>query len=458
MSAVRKAVTQTSMKELWLVAYPLIVTNACSVIMQFVDRVFLSWYSPETLAACVPGGSLAFTFVALFMGIASYTGVFVAQYDGKRKKANISVSLWQGIIVSLISGVLIAGLTPLGFMLIDVFKHAPEVVVYEKQYFGILNIFGGVIIMNSALAAFFIGRGKTTVPMIVTIIGNILNMGFGYILIFGHFGMPELGIKGAAIATIIGNIGMILFYVVFIFTSKNQKNYRVGKLAGFYKPAFLRLIKYGVPNGFGFFMDVLSFSIFTFMVGHLDMLSLAASNIVLSMQSLSFMPILGLGLGVQVVVGRYMGMKRADQVTKVVKNASKIGFAYATTLGLLFFFVPTFFIGIFLPAGAQNGMEITKLAMPLMNIVSFFVLFDCIYLIFGDAIRGAGDTKFHMFTMVFCGWFLLLPGTYYFVYVTQKSVVFVWSWLTFYAAITAVFMTVRFFMGKWKKIDITAKA
>ncbi|MGB2578898.1 MATE family multidrug resistance protein [Elusimicrobium simillimum] len=425
--------------------------------MQFTDRVFLSWYSPEALAACVPGGSLAFTFTALFMGIASYTGVFVAQYDGKKKRANISISLWQGIIVSVVSGVLIAGFTPLGFMLIDAFKHAPEVVAFEKTYFAILNSFGGFVILNSALAAFFIGRGKTTVPMAVSLVGNVVNLVLSYILIFGKFGMPQLGIGGAAVGTVMANVAMIACYSVFIFTQKNKKQFKVTRLAGFYKPAFLRLIRYGIPNGFGFFMDILSFSMFTFMVGHLDMMSLAASNIVMSMQSLSFMPILGLGLGVQVVVGRYMGMKRPDQVVEVVKNASKMGFVYAGVLGLLFFFIPRFFIGFFLPENAQNAEQITRLAMPLMNIVSMFVLFDCTYLIFGDAIRGAGDTKFHMIVMALCGWVLLVPGTYYIVYVLKKEVLTVWLWLTFYALITAIIMLARFLRGRWRRIDITAK-
>ncbi|ACC98050.1 Na+-driven multidrug efflux pump [Elusimicrobium minutum Pei191] len=449
--------SKSLIKEIWLVAYPLIITNASIVTMQFVDRIFLSRYSPDALAACVPGGSLAFTFVALFMGIAAYTGVFVAQYDGQKKRANISVSLWQGIIISLFSGIIIALLTPVGFWVIDLFDHAPEVVVLEKQYFGILNLFGGVIILTNALSAFFIGRGKTTVPMSVTIIGNIINMFFAYAMIFGHFGFPEMGIKGAGVAYIIGNAGMVFCYILFIFNHKNERKYRIAKLAGFNKLAFMRLVRYGVPNGFGFFTDILSFTIFTFFVGHLDMFSLAAHNIAISMQTLSFMPILGLGLGVQIVVGRYMGMKKPDKVVEVVKNACKMGLAYAGTLAALFILVPNIFIGLFLQTGAEGTAEITKLALPLIKIVSFFVFADCIYLIFGDTLRGAGDTKFHMVAMLASGWLILVPGTYIFVYILKKDVLFIWGWLTFYAVVTAVLMTVRFFMGRWRTIDITAK-
>jgi len=451
-----KLETRTSINELWRVAYPLIATNACVVLMQFADRVFLSWFSPAALAASVPGGTLSFLFVSLFMGLASYTGVFVAQYHGKGKRANIAVSLWQGIIVSLISGAIIALCTPAGFWLIDLFGHAPEAAALEKQYFGILNYGGVFLILNSALAAFFIGRGKTKAPMFVSIAGNLINAALAYVLIFGRFGLPGFGIKGAAWALIISNIFMIFIYLSFIFTAKNKKKYKVDKLAGFYKPAFVKLVRYGAPNGLGFFMDVLSFSMFTFMVGHLDMLSLGASNIAMSMQSLSFMPILGLGLGVQILTGRYMGMRRQDQVSKIVKNACKIGFAYAGVLSALFFFAPEFFTGLFLGAGAPYGPEITRLAAPLIKIVAFFILADCVYLLFGDAIRGAGDTKAHMIIMIFCAWVVMAPGAYYIIYVLKKGLVAVWLWLTFYAALTAVLMLGRFLQGKWRKIDITA--
>ncbi|MDR0291747.1 MAG: MATE family efflux transporter [Elusimicrobium sp.] len=448
--------THTSIKELWRISYPLIVTNACVVFMQFADRVFLSWYSPAALAASVPGGSLSFTFVSLFMGLAMYTGVFVAQYDGKNRRANIAVSLWQGIIVSLISGVVIALCTPAGFWLIDVFKHAPEVVVLEKQYFGILNYGGGFVILNSALAAFFIGRGKTRVPMFVSVLGNMANIALAYILIFGRFGLPSYGISGAAWAVIISNIIMIFIYISFIFTARNIKKYRITRLAGFYKPAFFKLLSYGVPNGFSFFMDVLSFSMFSFMMGHLDMLSLGASNIVLTMQMMSFMPLLGLSVGVQILTGRYMGMKKREEVYGVVKNACKLGFSYAGALAFMFVVIPGFFIGLFLESGAPLSSEITRLALPLMKIVALFIIGDCTYLMFGEAIRGAGDTKAHMIIMFVSAWIIMIPGTYYIVYILKKDIIAVWLWFTFYSFLTAALMLVRFFQGRWRKIDITA--
>lgn len=446
---------QASLSELWLLSYPLIITMAAQMLMQFVDRMMLAWYSHDALAAVVPSGTLAFTFASLFMGLASYTSVFIAQYAAQKRRASVTISLWQGIFLGVLSAIILASLTPLGFWVINSFGHDEPVRLLELKYFGILNLFGGVMVVNNALGSFFSGRGETKITMFAAIVGNLVNILLDYPMIFGKLGFPEMGMAGAAWATVIGAMSMTCMYSILIFTKKNRLKFRVDKLVGFYRPVFTRLVKYGVPNGFGFLMDIMSFSLFAFMIGNIDKISLAASNVVLSLQPMVFTVILGLGMGIQILVGRYMGKKRPDLAVKVVKNACKIGYLYAGLIGVLFFFAAPLFVGIFIAPGSADAEQIVQRALPLMKLVSFFVLFDATYLIFGEALRGAGDTKFYMYVMLACAWGLLVPGTWFIVYRLHGSVFWVWTWLTFYAALTAVFMIWRFLTGRWKKINIT---
>lgn len=451
----QKTYPQASLSELWFLSYPLIVTMAAQVVMQFADRMFLAWYSHDALAACVPGGVLAMTFGSLFMGLATYTSVFISQYYARKKFASVTVSLWQGILLAVLSSLLLASLTPVGNAVIRLFNHGPQVTPLEIQYFTILNIFGGFSVINNALASFFSGRGKTKVPMYTALFGNAVNIVLDYVMIFGKLGFPEMGIIGAAWATVLGSASMTVVFATLIFASKTGKAFKVSRLAGFYKPVFSRLLRFGVPNGFGFLMDIMSFTLFTFMIGNIDTISLQASNVVMSMQPVVFTVILGLGIGIQILVSKYQGLKRSDLAVKVVKNACKIGYAYAGLIGVSFFFFAPFFVGLFIPATSADAAEIAAKTYPLMKLVSIFVLFDATYLIFGEAIRGAGDTKFYMYVMLFCAWILLIPGTWVIVYKLRGSVFQVWSWLTFYAAITAVFMLWRFLAGKWKRISVT---
>lgn len=450
-----KTKKQASLLELWLLSYPLIVTMGAQVFMQFVDRMFLAWHSHEALAACVPAGALAMTFASLFQGLANYTSVFISQFYAQKKYASVTVSLWQGVWLAILSAVILAALTPAGNGLISWFQHGEAVTALEKQYFTILNLFAGLSVVNNALSSFFNGRGRTLVTMWVVLIGNVINIGLDYVMIFGKLGFPQMGIAGAAWATVFGMGSMTLLFTGLMSTSAASKQFKLVKLAGFYKPIFARMIRFGVPNGFGYLLDVVSFTLFTFMVGSLGVVSLQASNIVMSMQPLVFMVILGLGMGIQILVSKYQGLKRPDLSVQVVKNACKIGYGYAGVVSLCFFCFSAFFVQLFIVPGSAHAAEITERALPLVKLVSFFVLFDATYLIFGEALRGAGDTRYFMKVMLVCAWGLLIPGTWVIVYQWHASVFWVWSWLSFYAGLTAVFMLIRFWRGKWKHIHVT---
>ena len=451
-----KQTLQTSLSELWLLSYPLVITMAAQVIMQFADRMFLAWYSPQALGACVPGGMLAMTFGALFVGLSGYTNVFISQFNALKKRASVTLSLWQGIFLAFLSSVVLVSLTPAGRALIHAFGHAPEVRTLELQYFTLLNLFAGIAILNNALSSFFSGRGQTKIPMYVALVGNAANLVLDYILIFGKLGLPALGIKGAAVATILGGASMTVIFCTLIFRQKIRRTFKIFHLAGFYKPIFTRMVRFGLPNGFGILMDVISFTLFTFMVGNIDTLSLQASNIVMSMQPVVFMVIIGLGAGIQILVSKYQGLKRPDVSVQVVKNACTLGYAYAGSIALLFFFGAPLFLHLFIPAGTANGAQLAATTWPLMKWVSIFVLGDATYLIFGATLRGAGDTKFFMKVMMACAWLLLIPGTWFLVYKFHAPIALVWGWLTFYAWLTAVFMVIRFARGKWKNIRVTS--
>ena len=451
----KQTAAKAPLKELWVLSYPLIVLMGAQMVMQFVDRMFLAWHSPEALAACVPAGLLAFTFASLFMGLAGYTSVFISQFYAKKKNASVTISLWQGVWLSLISAALLAVLTPLGRWLIISFGHELSVQKLELSYFTILNIFGGFAVTNNALGSFFSGRGNTKIPMYTSLAGIALNMVLDYVFIFGKLGMPRLGIQGAAWATVISCACSTLIFCSLINTRQNRYTFKISRLAGFYKPIFMQMVRFGVPNGFGFLMDVLSFTLFTFMIGNIDTLSLQASNIVMSMQPVVFMVIVGLGGGIQILVSKYQGLKRPDLSMQVVKNACKLGYSYAIAISVLFFFGAPLFLHLFIPAATPNAQEVAALTLPLIKLVSCFVLMDATYLIFGDAIRGAGDTKFYMYVMLVCAWGLLIPGTWLIVYKWHLSVFWVWSWLTFYAGLTALLMLWRFWQGKWKSIEVT---
>ncbi len=437
------------------IAIPLIITTSSASIMQFTDRMFLSWYSADALAACLPAGLISFSMVSFFMGTCGYTSVFVANYYGQKRYARLSVALWQGVLVGAFFGLVVAAFVPVGLFLIGLSTHAPEVKILEKQYFTILTLFGGITIVNNALAGFFSGQGKTTITMVVNIAGNIVNIFLSYVMIFGKYGFAEMGIQGAAWSTVISGASVTIIFFSILFSPKINAKFKLGRLFGFNKQAAFRLIKYGLPNGFGFAMDIFSLSVFAFFVGNIDKISLAASNIVMTLQSIVFMPLLGLAIATQILMGQYVGRKQPDLGIKTTKNALKTGAVYVICMTTAFYFFPHFFTGFFEGNVINEDMLlIQKQTVPLLHLLCIFTWGDLTYLCFGDAIRGAGDTKFHMKAMLFCG-LLLVVGSWLIVGVFKGGIIIAWSWITAYAWLTGIIMGWRFYSGKWRNIDIT---
>ncbi|MCP4755581.1 MAG: MATE family efflux transporter, partial [Proteobacteria bacterium] len=313
-----------SFGEILRVTLPLVAATASHTILTFTDRVFLSWYSPTAIAAAVPASILSFTFTCFFLGTGQYVNVLIAQFFGAKQNEDLARSLWQGIYFTLLSAVIIILFIPLGFFIIEHSGHSPAVIAEEKAYFGILMFGGGFIVMGAVLSSFFSGRSLTKVVMYLSVMGAAINIVLNYVLIFGKLGFPGMGIRGAGIATITASGVVVFSYVVLILIGKDRHQFPVTRLIGFNKRIFLKLIRFGVPNGFQFFIDLATFSAFIFLIGLQGDAILAASNIVLSVNMLAFMPMLGIGQATSILVGQYMGRKKPDIGISVTYRSLKL--------------------------------------------------------------------------------------------------------------------------------------
>lgn len=444
------------MRELVDTAYPLILSTASSTVMQFVNRVFLAHYGPDELAACVPAGLLSFVFACFFVGTASYTNAFVSQYHGRGKFASVSVAVWQGVWLAITAGLLLLLLTPLGYWIISVSGHPPAVIELEKKYFLILNSTGIIFLCNVALSSFFTGRGLTKVPMAVNMAGNAFCVLLSWTLIFGKGPLPELGIAGAAWAMAGGQLLMLSLYLRLTLSPYNRARYRTSRLVTFHRSLFLRLIKYGAPNGVGFFLDIAAFAAFIFIVGAMDKVSLAASNIIASLNQLAFMPMIGLGMAALTLVGRYIGMRKPDLSVRVTANAARLAALYGAALGALFLAVPGFFVNIFGSGQEAAYSAILAESRPVMRVLAVFIFFDAIGIVYADALRGAGDTRFQMLGASAAAWILFVPGIWYITH-GGGELIHAWAWAAFYIFLLALFFRLRWRSGLWRRIDILKK-
>jgi len=442
-------------KEVLKLAFPLILSTSSTSLQHFVDRMFLTWYSPEAIAASVPGGILSFTLMCLFIGTAAYVNPFVAQYYGAKQFDRIAPVVWQGIYFALVTGVAFFIYIPVAEPIFNLINHEPGVKVLEIQYFKILCFSAPAVFVNAAVSGFFAGRGQTWTILWVNSSATLLNIIIDYILIFGKLGFPELGMQGAAIATVIASYFSAILIFTIMLRSKYRKQFQTWKNKKFDVELFRRLMRFGIPNGVHFFLDLLGFTLFILLIGRFGTTVLAATNITFNINSIAFMPMVGLGFAVEIIVGQKLGENQPKLARLGTYSALHITFLYMGVIALTYVLLPKLYL---MPFAAQADpvyfAQVRKISIILLQFVAFYSIFDTMNIIFSNSLRGAGDTRFVMFTAVILSWIIMIIPTYLGSVVYKWSFYWTWAFLTGYIVALGVVFYFRFLGGKWESMRV----
>ena len=442
-------------REVLVVAIPLILSTATWSVQHFVDRMFLTWYSPEAIAAAMPAGMLNFSMISIFMGTGGYATTFVAQYYGARQFHRIGPALWQGVYVSLLGGLVIVCAIPFAEPVFSLVGHSPLVQQNEVAYFKILCLGGGAYAASYALSGFFSGRGKTWPVLWVNIATTVVNLVLDYALIFGHWGFPELGIRGAGIATVVAGVFSLLMFFVLLSSGSNNDTFHTIKGWRLEKDLFVRLLRYGFPSGVQFFLEMAGFTAFVLLVGRLGIASLAATNIAFNINTLAFMPMIGCGIAVSVLVGQYLGGDKPDRAQSVVYSGFHLTLVYMLSIATAYVLVPDVFVAPFALRADPGGFsEIYGYSIILLRFVAVYSVFDTMNIIFCSAIKGAGDTRYVMLITVILSVFVFIVPVYLTVVVFEFGLMVAWVFATVYITLLGFIFYLRFLGGKWKTMRV----
>ena len=440
-------------RDVLIIAIPLILSTGALSIQHFIDRMYLTWYSPEAIAASVPAGILNFTIVSLFIGTASYVSTFVAQYYGAKQDDKIGRVVWQGVFFSLLSIPVMLLFIPLSVPIFRLVGHETSVMDLEIRYFVIMCIGGVFPIIAAAIGGFFSGLGATRIVMWVNLSAMAVNIILDYIMIFGRFGFPEMGIDGAAWATVAAGAFSMLFFFTILFSRKYRLKYSIFKGIQFDKELLFRLVRFGFPNGVQFFLDMLGFTLFILLVGKYGKIELAATNIAFNINGLAFMPMIGFGIAVSVLVGQNLGNRNPEQAEYVTWSAAQMSLLYMTSISICYLIFPEIFLKPFGMGGNSEAFnQITEYTIVLLRFIAFYSIFDSFTIIFASAIKGAGDTRFVMKVMVALSWGVLIIPTYFAVEVFHWHLYVAWIFATAYVSILGFVFLYRFLQGKWKNM------
>ncbi|MGE4285298.1 MAG: MATE family efflux transporter [Phycisphaerae bacterium] len=449
-----KRVCANTVREVMAVALPLILSTSVHSVRTFTDRAFLMHYDPNAMSAAMFAGLAHFTFIAFFVGLVSYVSTFVAQYYGAGRSNRIGPSIWQGIFIAIVSGLLVSGVFFLAEPLFKLVAHGAETTAYEITYFKILCSSYVLILVNSTLSCFYVGRGMTRIVLCVNTISCVSNVLLDYILIFGHFGFPRLGITGAAIATVSSVVVSSILYILFFFNRKNDEQFHTLRGFGFDKELILRVLRFGSPNGVNFLLDMMAFTSFLAFVGRFGDSVQTAISLVFSINMMAFMPVVGLGMAVNTLTGKYLGAGRPDKAVHTAFVSYALALSYFFLTSLVYVFAGNELIRFF-GGGITSADydEIARISYPFLCWIAVYALGDAGLIVFSNVLKGAGDTRFVLLSSVSFSWLLMvLPA-----YLAARfggSYHIPWIGFSTYIYLLNFIFLARFLKGKWKKMRV----
>ncbi len=437
-----------TLQELMKIAIPMVISQGTFAVMIFTDRYFMSQIDPVHMAAALGGGVAAFFSFCFFSGLFSYANAITAQYLGAGEIGKCPKVVSQGFIMLAMSVPLLAVISVLVAGIFEFMEHDPAQVGLERSYYLILMAGAVITLAKICISSYFAGIGRSKVVMVCDVCGLILNVPLCYAMVFGKFGFPEMGIIGAGVSTIIATLFAFLLFLGFYFQKEHRDTFKVMQSFKFDSGILRRFVRLGLPSGTELFLNVAAFNIFLLMFQGYGVTEGASAAIVFNWDMLSFVPMLGLNIGVVSLIGRFVGAQDMERTNEVISAAFLIGLIYSAVLAILYITFRFALVEVFAPP-AGDFSEILELAGFMMIGLSSYAIADAIIQVCGGILRGSGDTRWLMVASVSLHW-IMLVAQYFIIRV------FEWgpkaSWWAFVAmilAIATVFLW-RLQSGHWR--------
>jgi MATE family multidrug resistance protein len=441
-------------RELLTLALPLVVSQSFMTVQVFVDTVLLAWHDPREMAASFPAVMWFWLPFGLLQVTAGYVSTFVAQYTGAGRPGRVGPAVWQGIHFSVLAGVLFLFVAPTAPYLIALGGHTPALQALEVIYLRCLCFAALPMLLMAAVNGFFSGRGQTWTVLGIEAAGTALNVALALVIIPGRAGFPEMGIMGAGLATAAGSWASAVLALGLLLRPGYREEFNT---LGGWRPErelFGRLMKYGGPAGAQVFLDVLVFHVFVQLVGRLGEAAVGATTLTVRLNMVAFLPMMGLGQAVSILVGQRLGADRPDLAERSAYTGLRWVFGYMSVVAAAYLLIPGVLVSVFEGGRDPEGFAAVAAIVPsLLACVAAYSLADAVNVTFSFALRGAGDTRFVSLLTFALAWPVMVVPTFL---VVRSGGTIYWAWVfaTAYIIAMAVCFTLRFRSGRWKEMRV----
>jgi MATE family multidrug resistance protein len=446
------SVDEASLRYMLKLAAPMVVTTISFTIMQFVDRFMVSRLGTNALAAILPASFVSFLPGAFAIGSLASLNTFVSQSLGRGERRDCSNYFWQSLYM---------GFTYFFFVLVMMWPAAPriftilgqpqEVIELEVIYLRIILYAQLVAVINWSSNQFFMGIHKPIITMYASVCGQVVNVVFNYLLIFGKFGFPAMGIAGAGWGTFIG-MTVASSINIYVYLSKNMNSVFLTRRTltiNFRK--MWDLLRVGLPAGFGLMVNVALWGVLLFgLVGKFGTEALAATSAVLSYTNLAVMPVVGIGTALTAFVGKTIGQGRKEIALRQTGVCVRVALVYMIIVGVCYVLFRNTLMALW-----SDDDKVIEIGVKILACAALYQFFYALGVIYSGSLRGAGDTVW--LAVVSAAGALLILGIGGLLVITYfPSLDVMGPWITAMLSIVAVGLANRwrFKSKRWMRIDL----
>ena len=386
--------------------------------VSFVDNIMVGQLGTAELAAVSLGNS--FMFIAMSIGIGFSTAItpLIAEADASNNFKQAKSTYKHGLFLCTTLGILLFLLVFFSKPLMYLMQQPEEVVVLAIPYLNLVAFSLIPLVIFEAIKQFTDGMSMTKYPMYATLIANIVNVVLNYILIFGKFGFPEMGMVGAAYGTLVSRIIMVIYlWTLLRYKERSRKIVRNIKLFTLDFSMIKKIVNIGSLSAMQMFFEVAIFTAAIWLSGLLGKNSQAANQIALNLSSMTFMVAMGLSVASMIRVGNQKGLQNYKELRRIAFSIFLLGILLAVFFALLFFIfhksLPNIYVDLNDTTNYKDNMEVLSIASNLLLAAAFFQISDSIQVVVLGALRGLQDVKIPTILTFISYWVVGFPVSYF---------------------------------------------
>jgi len=441
--------TTITYSRIWYVAYPIILGSVAQNLINFTDTAFLGRVGEIALGAGALGGIFYLAIMMLGLGFGTGAQIIIARRYGEKELKKVGPVVDHSVIFLILLSVITFSLLQYGMdAFLEVAVQSEAVFKATVEYLNIRSYGVFFAFLNMVFRAFYVGLAKTKVITYTTFVMAAVNIILDYVLIFGKWGAPEMGIEGAALASVIAEATALLFFFIYTAATIKFNDYALFRFMHISFRQMISILRISVPMMMQSFISLSVWFVFFLIIEKLGETSLAVSNIIRSVFVLLMMPIWGFATATNTLVSYLIGLKKENEVMALIRKIAVLTFAGVAIIVSFGLFFPKLVMQVY-----TNDIILVEMGIPVLYVVSLGALLLSIGFIYFNGVSGTGKTNISL-TIEIIVLTIYLVYTYLQVYVFNADITRTWTAELVYGSLLAIFSFAYMKTKRWKHSEI----